>query len=68
MRAYLTVTGMLFAVIAVAHVSRVVRGSIVQLGSFTIPMWASWIGIVVAGGLAVWAFRLTRRTPGNPNA
>jgi LPXTG-motif cell wall-anchored protein len=27
------------------------------VGSTTIPMWISWVGLLVAGGLSLWGFR-----------
>ena len=33
----------------------------VMIGDWSVPMWASWIGLVVAGGLAFFGLRLTER-------
>ena len=33
----------------------------VMIGDWSVPMWASWIGLVVAGGLAFFGLRLAKR-------
>jgi len=33
----------------------------VIIGDWSIPMWASWIALVVAGGLALLGLRLNER-------
>jgi hypothetical protein len=33
----------------------------VMIGDWAVPMWASWIGLVVAGGLAFFGLRLAER-------
>jgi len=52
MKAYLYTTGMLFAVIAVAHVWEVVDRSHVFASDVII--------VALSAGLAVWAWRLAR--------
>ena len=33
----------------------------VMIGDWSVPMWASWIGLVVAGGPAFFGLRLAER-------
>ncbi len=54
---YVVVSGVIFGLVAVAHVVRALGQVPVQLGSSAIPIWASWVAAVVAGALCVWAFR-----------
>jgi hypothetical protein len=63
MRAYLQISGALFGLIAVGHLVRLFRHWSVDLAGYTVPLWASWIGLAFAGGLSVWALRLMRATP-----
>ena len=63
MRTYLQITGVVFAVVALLHVTRLVLDWPVQAAGWTVPMWLSWIGIAVAGALSIWAFRLVGRAP-----
>jgi hypothetical protein len=32
----------------------------VHVGTFEVPVWASWVAMVVTGSLCVWAFRSGR--------
>ena len=52
---------LVFAVVALLHVVRLFTHFQVILGSHTIPMWASWIGLIVAGLLAVMVWRENSR-------
>lgn len=54
---YVVVSGAIFGLVAVAHVVRALGQVPVHLGSSEIPIWASWVATIVAGGLCVWAFR-----------
>jgi hypothetical protein len=54
---YVSVTGVIFGVVTVAHVYRAITGAPVMLGSAAVPVWASWLAALVAGALCVWAFR-----------
>lgn len=55
---YCAVSGALFALVAVAHLLRIVYGMSVQIDGHVVPMFVSWVGCVVPAGLAVWAFRI----------
>jgi hypothetical protein len=63
MRAYLQISGALFGVIALAHLLRLVRDWPVDLAGHVVPLWASWLGLILAGGLSIWAIRLMRAMP-----
>lgn len=54
---YAVVSGALFGVIAVLQAVRALYQWPVQIGDVDIPVWVSWVAVVVAGGLCVWAFR-----------
>jgi Mn2+/Fe2+ NRAMP family transporter len=55
------VAGVIFAVVALAHLARIVMDSSVIIGDWSIPMWVSWIALIVAGGLALLGLRLSQR-------
>ena len=63
MRAYLQISGALFGIIAVAHLLRLVRHWPIDLAGHVVPLGASWLGLVVAGALSIWALRLMRAMP-----
>ncbi len=60
-KGYLTVSGLIFALVSLLHLVRIVRHVDVQFGSCSIPMWGSYIGFAVAAGLALWAYRTAKR-------
>jgi hypothetical protein len=57
---YCLVSGILFTLVALAHLLRILYGMSVQVDQMDVPMFVSWIGLVVPGALAVWAFRINR--------
>lgn len=46
------VAGVVLGLAALAHLYRAVTGTDLTYGTTTIPMWASWLAIVVAGYLS----------------
>jgi len=54
---YVVVSGVVFGLVAIAQAARALGQVPVHVGSFEIPVWASWVAAVVAGSLCVWAFR-----------
>jgi hypothetical protein len=63
MRAYLQISGALFGLIALAHLLRILRHWPIDLAGLIVPLWASWLGLMVAGSLSIWAVRLMRAMP-----
>ena len=51
----------IFAVVALFHLVRIYMSWPVMIGDWSVPMWASWIGLVVVGGLAFFGLRLAER-------
>jgi uncharacterized membrane protein YecN with MAPEG domain len=54
MSGYVAVTVLIFAIVAILHLARLVKGWPVQVGSRSIPMSVSWIGFAVAGLTVIW--------------
>ena len=50
----------IFAIVALAHIARLFYDWPVTIGTLSIPMWASWVGVVVAALLAWLGFRASR--------
>ena len=63
MRAYLQISGTLFGLIAVGHLLRLFRHWPLDRAGYVVPIWVSWVGLCLAGGLGVWALRLARAAP-----
>jgi hypothetical protein len=54
---YVVVSGAVFGVVAVIQAVRALYQWPLHVGTLEIPVWASWIAMVAAGGLCAWAFR-----------
>lgn len=48
----------IFFLIAVLHVARLVYGWEAMIGGWVVPMWLSWVALVIAGFLAWHGWRL----------
>jgi hypothetical protein len=55
-RTYSVVPGVIFGLVALLQAARAVADVPVRVGTYDVPVFASWIAAVVAGGLCVWAF------------
>ena len=55
------VAGVIFALVALFHVARIFMEWTVIIGDWSIPIWVSWIALVVAGGLSLLGLRLSGR-------
>ena len=58
---YLFISGLIFFVVGLLHLSRLFYHWPVQAGACLVPQWVSYPGLLVAWGLAAWAYRLHRR-------
>ena len=59
-RTYALVTSVLFFLIAILHALRLLRAWQVTIGDVVVPLWVSWIGLVIAVYLGSQGFRLAR--------
>jgi hypothetical protein len=59
---FATIAGVIFALVALLHLLRLVMGWSVVIDSWMVPMWVSWVGLVVAGGLSYYGARLAMRS------
>ena len=57
---YIVFSGMIFGAIAILHLLRFVYAMPVTVGEWGIPVWASAVGVIVAGFLAWKAKGLSR--------
>ena len=60
MKPFTTIAIVLFSLVAVLHVLRLIFGWEVAINGVVMPMWASVVGLIVAGGLAVMVWRESR--------
>ena len=59
-RPFTTIAALIFACMALIHIYRLLTDFQIILGSHTIPMWVSYVGILVPGFLAIMLFREAR--------
>jgi len=53
---YAAVSALIFAIVALAHVVRIVKRWAVQIGPVSVSMSVSWVGFIVATLIAIWGF------------
>jgi len=53
-KAFATIAAVIFALVALLHLLRLVIGWSIVIDSWTVPMWVSWVGLAVAGGLSYY--------------
>ena len=58
-KTYSLVVGIMFALVALAHALRIYMDWTVMIADWSVPKSVSWIALIVAGGLAFFAFRFT---------
>ena len=54
--AYAVISALIFAVVAIAHVLRLINRWSVVIGPYNISMNVSWAALVVSALLAIWGF------------
>ena len=53
---YFTVSAIAFALVAVAHLARIVLQLEATVAGYAVPLWASGVAVVIAGYLATRGF------------
>jgi hypothetical protein len=51
MKTYALIAGILFALVALVHLWRIVAGWDIVIDGTAVPMWVSWVGLVIPGAL-----------------
>jgi len=58
-RFYLKTTGTIFGIVAILHLIRIFSaGANLVLIGWVVPVWLSWVGVMIAGYLSYMSFRL----------
>ena len=60
-KTFTRIAALIFTLIAVGHLTRILRGVDFRFGEWTAPMWISWVAIVLMAFLAYEGFRLSRK-------
>lgn len=59
MRRYTMVSGIFFTLLAIVQITRLVMQWPVRVATYDVPVWTSAIAALIAGSLAIWAFRVS---------
>jgi len=60
-KTFVSVVSVIFLLAALVHVARLALGWQVAVNMWAVPMWVSWVAILITGFLAFEGFRLSRR-------
>lgn len=58
---YCQITGIIFFVVGSAHLLRLLMSWSVVLNGYTLPLWVSYLGVLVAWFLAYNAFQFAKK-------
>jgi hypothetical protein len=61
-RPYFVVSGFVFALVALLHLTRAIYGWPVLVAGQDVPLAVSWAGFILAASLALWAVQLAGRS------
>ena len=61
MRRYVLVSGLFLLLLTCVQLLRLMLGWQVTVAGMEIPLWASGVAALIAGSLAIWAFRVRAR-------
>lgn len=53
-RTYTRLTGVIFLLIAVLHLLRILYGWSAVIGGWPVPLWLSWVALIIGAYLAWW--------------
>jgi hypothetical protein len=67
MRRYVLVSGLFLSLLAGAQLLRLLMRWPVRVATVDVPLWISGVAAIIAGSLAMWAFRVRTR-PASPDA
>jgi hypothetical protein len=60
-KTFSTISAAIFGVVAVLHLVRILMAWSIVIDDWTVPMWVSWAGLVIAGGLSYFGAKLAMR-------
>lgn len=60
-KTYYATAATIFAIVALAHLVRALKGWEAVVAGASIPVWFSWVAVVLAGYLSVRGFQFSRK-------
>ena len=52
------ISGIIFAIIAIVHILKLFMGWSITFNGHEVPIWASWVTLVIAIIMAVWDLKI----------
>ncbi len=59
---YLIITGIIFTIVALAHIARIAFGWSFVIEGWSVPVWISWAASAVTIILAYYGFQFSRKS------
>ena len=59
-KSYCLATALVFSVVGLVHLLRILLGWEAAIGGWSVPMWASWLALIVSPALAYFGFTHAR--------
>ncbi len=59
-KSYLLATAIVFSVIGLIHLLRIILGWEAAIAGWTVPMWLSWLALIVSAAFAYFGFTHAR--------
>jgi len=56
-KTFALIAGIIFAIVALVHVARLAQGWGIVIDGWAVPMWVSWIGLIVPGILGFFGLK-----------
>jgi hypothetical protein len=56
-KTYNYIVGVIMVIVALAHLARVIFSASIIIDGWTVPLWPSWLAVLVAGYIAYASFR-----------
>lgn len=60
-KTFASTAAVIFLLIAILHVLRILYGWEAMIGTASLPMWVSWLALLLAGFLSYQGFRLGKK-------
>lgn len=51
------IAGIIFTIVALVHVARLAQGWDILIDGWLVPMWVSWIGLIIPGILGLYGLK-----------
>jgi hypothetical protein len=61
-KTYFITVGIITGIVALVHLARVVYGFGAEVNGWNVPLWFSWLGVLVAGFVSYASFRFASRS------